>query len=46
MAATPEQAAGEEKDTYLYEEEYQPWFVWMLILAPCFMPAIWYVVKS
>jgi hypothetical protein len=45
MTEAPEQAAvaSEEKDSYLYEEEYQPWFVWMLILAPCFMPAVWYV---
>jgi hypothetical protein len=28
---------------YLYEEEYQPWFVWTLILAPCLLPMVWYV---
>jgi hypothetical protein len=45
MTETPEQAAAaaQEKDTYLYEEEYRPWFVWALILAPCLMPPVWYV---
>jgi hypothetical protein len=43
MTGTPEQAAAQEKDTYLYEEEYRPWFVWALILAPCLMPTVWYV---
>jgi hypothetical protein len=33
LSGTPEQAAAQEKDTYLYEEEYRPWFVWALILA-------------
>jgi hypothetical protein len=33
----------EVKTNYLYEEEYQPWFVWTLILAPCLMPVVWYV---
>jgi hypothetical protein len=31
------------RQTYLYEEVYQPCFLWTLILAPCFMPAVWYV---
>ncbi|GKY91229.1 hypothetical protein MPSEU_000095500 [Mayamaea pseudoterrestris] len=25
----------------LYAEEYQPCFLWTLILAPCFMPFVW-----
>jgi hypothetical protein len=41
MVEAPEQA--QQQDTYLYEEEYRPWFVWALILAPCLMPPVWYV---
>jgi hypothetical protein len=27
----------------LYHEEYTPCFLWTLVLAPCFMPFVWYV---
>jgi hypothetical protein len=30
----------------LYEEKYQPCFIWTLVLAPCFMPFVWYVLPA
>jgi hypothetical protein len=30
----------------LYHEEYTPCFLWTLVLAPCFMPFVWCVLRS
>ena len=48
MAAEPEQANVKTTTTvtrvepvYEYEEEYQPCWVWVLLVFPCLIPAFW-----
>ena len=35
------QPAMPDTKHFLFEENHRPWFVWALLLAPCFMPFFW-----